>query len=475
MATPAVRPPRPLPPAPHPRSPDPGLPGPRGPPSVRPRRCYPLAVSTPTVQPLILLGSTGSIGVQTLEVARHLSSLADRGEGSARYEVVALAAGRRASVALEQAAATGARLVALADESGAADAGLADGDTLPTGARVLVGQDAAERLVHESRDLLADRAEQNTPKPIAVSAIVGVAGLAPTLAAVDAGFDVALANKEALVAAGAIVTARARERGVRLLPVDSEHSGVWQALGGGLGAVVPPFDCPSDVRRIVLTASGGALRDHPVDAVARATVEEALAHPNWSMGAKVTVDTASLVNKALELIEAHWLFGVGSDRLAALVHPCSTVHALVEFADGSVVAQMGSPDMRTPIQVALTHPRRLPGLAPPLDLRAHHDLEFREPDPERYPALAIGFHVIDRGGTAGAVFNAANERAAQAFLDRRIAFGEIAELIARAVEEVGSSGASDLSAVLDADSAARESVDRALLKRAAPSGAARRA
>jgi 1-deoxy-D-xylulose-5-phosphate reductoisomerase len=239
---------------------------------------------------------------------------------------------------------------------------------------------------------------------------------------------------------------------------------VWQCLwsrgiGGGDG---PPVGVGDDVRRIVLTASGGALRHLSREALEHATVEQALAHPTWSMGAKVTIDSASLTNKALELVEAHWLFGVDADRLGVLIHPGSIAHALVEFADGSVVSQLGSPDMRTPIQYALTHPGRAPGIAPGIDLAALGRLEFTEPDLNRFPALGLGYRVIREGGTSGAVFNAANERAVEAFLAREIPFGGVYRLVERAMAEVGVSPVRSLADVMEADREARRCVEKAL-------------
>jgi len=398
-----------------------------------------------TVRRVLVLGSTGSIGRQTLEVVEHLNRVHARGGFGIRHEIVGLAAGKNSDSVLAQARLCGAKTVALAN------GGARDGETI-NGIRVLAGRDAAQRLVDEVK---AD---------MVVGAIVGVDGLAATLAAVERGMDVALANKETLVAAGAIVCAACARTGARLLPVDSEHSGVWQCLwskgiGGGDG---PPVSVGSEVRKIVLTASGGALRGLSRDAIENATVEQALAHPTWSMGAKVTIDSASLTNKALELVEAHWLFGVDADRLGVLVHPGSIVHALVEFADGSVVSQLGSPDMRTPIQYALTHPDRAPGIAPGIDLAALARLEFSDPDLKRYPALGLGYRVIREGGTSGAVFNAANERAVEAFLAREIPFGGVYRLVDRAMGEVGVSPVRSLADVMEADREARKCVERTL-------------
>lgn len=389
---------------------------------------------------LILLGSTGSIGQQAIDVARSLTRLVDSGDAEgARVEVVGLAAGANAALLFDQARQTGARMLALTNPG-------ADGQALQAraaseGRTLFLGPDAPERLVRE------------TPCEIVLSAIVGAAGLPATLAAAQLGRDIALANKEALVAAGALVVPACRASGARLLPVDSEHSAVWQCFDRD---VVPPCTIGSHVRRITLTASGGPFRALPADQVYNATPEAALNHPTWSMGPKVTIDSASLMNKALELIEAHWLFGVSGDRLDAVIHPQSIVHALVEMVDGSVLAQMGAPDMRTPIQCALTFPRRAPGLSARLDLARLSRLDFHPVDHERFPSLRLAHQAIERATTtAGAVLNAANEAAVEAFLARRAPFGAIPELVAAALEGVGASAVRDLEDVSRADAEAR--------------------
>ncbi|MEM1424914.1 MAG: 1-deoxy-D-xylulose-5-phosphate reductoisomerase [Planctomycetota bacterium] len=396
-----------------------------------------------TTKRLLILGSTGSIGVQTLDVVRHRDALANAGASPVRYEVVGMSAGRNAERLFEQAGELGVRDLALAEPGDA---------SAPADATLRTGPDAAVRLV---REVEAD---------VVLGAMVGYAGLPATMAAIGLGRDVALANKETLVAAGGLIVDACARTGSRLLPVDSEHSGVWQALFARAPgeACDPPVGAGVDVARIVLTASGGALRTRTRDETYHATVEDALAHPTWDMGAKVTIDSASLTNKALELVEAAWLFGVGSDRLGVLVEPSSIVHAIVEFADGSSVAQMGAPDMRTPIQYALTHPARVPGCSDELDHRSLAGLELTPPDHERFPALRLGYRVIDEGGTLGAVFNAANERAVEAFLDRAIPFGRIAELVEGAMGSVGVSPLRDLDDAADADRDAREAVEAML-------------
>lgn len=387
----------------------------------------------PTTRRLIVLGSTGSIGRQTLDTALHLASLAKDQGRPPPIEVVGLAAGRRARELGEQATAHGVKHTALCEgESGSA---------------TFVGDDAAERLV---REVDAD---------IVMAAVVGVAGLPATLAAVELGRDVALANKETLVAAGALVVPTAQRTGAKLLPVDSEHSALWQCLHAIAGPdAAPPMQPPAHIARLVLTASGGPFRTASADEVYNATPEQALAHPTWDMGPKVTIDCASLTNKALEVIEAHWLFGFPSAQLGVLVHPQSIVHSLIETIDGSILAQLGINDMRLPIQFALTHPHRAPGNTPPLDLAAIARLDFEEPDEHRFPALALARWVIDTGGTAGAIFNAANEAAVEAFLQGQIPFGRIGQLTQHACEHIQVTPLRTLQDAKAADKIARKHV-----------------
>lgn len=394
---------------------------------------------------LLLLGSTGSIGRQTVEVVEHLNAMG--GDGAPRFEVVGLAAGSGRDALFGQARDLGVREVALADEEAARAAGT------PPGVNMRVGADAAERLV---REVEAD---------VVMSAVVGFAGLGATFAAVELGRDVALANKETLVAAGQVITGAARRSGASLLPVDSEHSAIWQCLASRSQGEEPTHQRPvcalgADVSRVILTASGGAFRTWDAARIAQASVEDALNHPTWDMGAKVTIDCASLVNKALELIEAHWLFGIPAGRLGAVVHPQSIVHSFVEFVDGSVIAQLGEPDMRTPIQHALTFPRRCAGVSRRINFEELRSLDFEPPDLERFPALAHGLRVIEQGGTAGAVFNGANERAVGAFIEGRVAFGRIPALVGGALGSVGVSDAGSLDDVMRADAEARAYVDR---------------
>ena len=374
---------------------------------------------------IIVLGSTGSIGQNTMEVVKHLAA-----EGGPAYEIVGLAAGGRADLLRDQAMALGVRDLAIADPS--------KREQLDGMGTVHAGPDAALELV----DSIA------RPGDLVVGAIVGAAGIAPTLAAVERGCDIALANKETLVAAGRLVLDAARASHARIIPVDSEHSAIYQCLRGGRS--------PEEIERLVLTASGGPFRTWDRDRMERASVEEALDHPTWSMGPKVTIDSASMMNKALELIEAHWLFGLPSSRLDAVIHPQSIVHSFVEFIDGSVFGQLSPPDMRMPIQYALTWPHRTRGCSPRIDWGNFGDLRFEPVDHDRFPSLRTALEVIDRGGGSGAVFNAANEVAVQAFLDGGIGFGRIIDVVRRTLDEVDAPEPNDLADVLETDALARE-------------------
>lgn len=408
---------------------------------------------------IVVLGSTGSIGTQTLDVIEHLNGLCERAGEAPMFRVVGLAAGANAALLAQQAArfAVPASGVALADVR-------ADVSVFSGGGAVRRGLSAAEELV---RAVEAD---------LVVAAVVGAAGLPATLAAIELGRDVALANKETLVAAGSLVTRKVRAhapaRRPALLPVDSEHSGVWQCLdglraGGDVSACEPPpFGVSSKVRRVTLTASGGPFRTWSADRIARATPAEAIKHPTWSMGGKITIDSATLMNKSLELIEAHWLFDLAADQLDVLVHPQSIVHAMVETVEGSVIAQLGVPDMRTPIQLALTHGRRRPAAGRRLDLAALATLTFEAVDVSRFPAADLWRRCITpeaRGTTAGAILNAANEEAVHAFLGRSgraIGFPRIAELTAAALDEITPRELRTLDDALNADAEAREFVRR---------------
>ncbi len=349
---------------------------------------------------LAILGSTGSIGVQALDVVSRFPD---------RFEVVALAACRNVSRLAEQVHRFHPRIVALADEGAAREArGL-----VPAGTEVLVGDEGVVA------------AASHAAVEFVVAAISGGAGLASTAAAIEAGKTVGLANKESLVLAGELLVARAAARGVAILPIDSEHSAVHQSLLG---------HNRSEVRRVILTASGGPLRGVPAAELAEVTPERALKHPNWSMGDKVTIDSASLMNKGLEVIEARWLFGIDQRRIDILVHPESIVHSMVEYIDGSTVAQLGISDMRGPISYALGYPERLPLDLTPLDLGRLGKLTFEPPDASRFPAFTLAYRALEMGGTAPAVLSGADEAAVAAFLAGRCRFTQIAELCAAALD-----------------------------------------
>ena len=380
---------------------------------------------------IAVLGSTGSIGRMTLEVTASLGP---------EFRVVALAAGRQVRVLARQAAETGARTVSVRDAEGAAalKAALAPG----VRPEILVGPQGPEEIA--ARDDV----------DIVVLAIVGGAGLGAALATARSGKRLALANKESLVMAGDLVMAEAARHGAEVIPVDSEHSAVFQAMAAGRRC---------EVRRVSLTASGGPFYRLAADAQPSVTAAQALAHPTWSMGPKITIDSATLMNKALEVIEAHHLFGLAADEIRVLIHPESTVHSLVEFVDGSVIAQLGRPDMRTPIQYALTYPERRAAPWERLDLAALGQLRFEEPDFEKFPALALGFEVVRRGGTLGAALAGADEVAVGAFLEGRIRFTDLVPLVRRVLESHRWVAEPRLDEILAADAWAREEAAKCLL------------
>ena len=348
---------------------------------------------------LVVLGSTGSVGTSALDVVRTLSS---------DFKVVGLAASSSAEKLAEQALAFGVMNVALADEA----AGERARKLLP-GAAVLTGRDAALELLR--------RVECD----VVLQATVGAAALATTLAAVEKGVLVALANKESLVMAGPLLAEKAKRHGATVVPVDSEHSAIFQCLRTGRA---------EEVERIILTASGGAFRDRPLEDLETVTPAEALRHPTWSMGPRITVDSATMMNKALEIGEAVALFGVPPDRIRVVQHAQSIVHSMVEFRDGSVVAQMSRPDMRLPILFALAYPERPLYEPVRFDVRDFAKLTFADPDPARFPALELGYRAARAGGTAGAAMNAADEVAVLEFLAGRIAFPEITRRVAAALD-----------------------------------------
>jgi len=349
-----------------------------------------------------------------------------------RLRVAALAAGSNWQLLAQQARQFRPRLVALANVQhiGQLKSALKDTDV-----EVVGGPDGIVAAAS------ADDAD------VVLVAIVGAAGLPASFAALSAGKTLALANKESLVMAGELLTALAADKGAKIIPVDSEHSAIHQCLRAG---------GRHEVARIVLTASGGPFRTFTRSELSRVTPEMALRHPTWSMGAKVTVDSATLINKALEIIEAHWLFGTPADQLEAVVHPQSVVHSMVEFKDGSTVAQLGVPDMRVPIQYALTYPDRLPGSAEHLDLAAVKELTFERPDTDRFPGLLLGWQAASEGGTAGAVLNAANEVAVDLFLNRRLRFTDITRIAVRVMDSHSVAHPTCIDDVLEADRWGRE-------------------
>lgn len=371
---------------------------------------------------IALLGSTGSIGTSTLDVVAHLGD---------RLSVASLAAGSNWQLLARQARQFSPELVALADEAHLPHLQDALSDTNIDVIGGTAGIEAAASV--ESADL-------------ALVAIVGAAGLPASFAALNAGKTLALANKESLVMAGELLTKLAREKGLPILPVDSEHSAIHQCLrSGGHG----------EIERLILTASGGPFRKFRKHDLKRATPEMALRHPTWDMGAKVTVDSASLANKALEIIEAHWLFSVPAEKISVVVHPQSIIHSMVEFEDRSTIAQLGEPDMRVPIQYALTYPERAPGQASVLDWTEQRSLTFEPPDTERFPALLLGWRAASEGGTSGAVLNAANEVAVDLFLNRLVSFADIATIVVRTMDSHRVTSAGSLDEIMAADRWAR--------------------
>jgi len=385
------------------------------------------------VKKVSILGATGSIGKSTLDLIERSPEA---------FEVVALTASVNATALADAARRTGAKLAVIADETRLGELETA---LQGTNCRAAVGADALVQAAAGDADLV-------------VAAIVGCAGLKPTMAAVEAGKTVALANKEALVTAGDLMTEAVRKHGATLLPVDSEHNAIFQSLAGS------HID---QVSRIILTASGGPFRTATAERMRDATPAEAVAHPNWSMGAKISVDSATLMNKGLELIEAHYLFGLPSDRIDILVHPQSVIHSLVEYVDGSVLAQLGSPDMRIPIAYALAWPDRMPTPAQRLDLAAIARLDFEEPNLERFPALRLAREALEAHGSAPAVLNAANEVAVASFLEGGIKFPDIARLVETALQENDRPAPQSIEDVFEIDRDVRRSVTQSIEERCA--------
>jgi 1-deoxy-D-xylulose-5-phosphate reductoisomerase len=380
------------------------------------------------VKKISILGATGSIGKSTLD-------LIERSPNA--FEVEAVTACSNVGALAEVARRTNANLAVIADERRLAELKEA---LAGSGCRAAAGSDALVEAATGEADLV-------------MAAIVGCAGLEPTMAAVEAGKTVALANKEALVTAGELMMASAKRNGATLLPVDSEHNAIFQCMTGSRGA---------DVARIILTASGGPFRTASAEQIEHATPAQAVAHPKWNMGAKISVDSATLMNKGLELIEAHYLFGLPSGRIDVLIHPQSVVHSLVEFLDGSVLAQLGSPDMRIPIAYAMAWPERMATPAERLDLAAIAQLEFEEPDLFRFPALRLAREALEESGSAPAVLNAANEVAVASFLDGRIRFSDIPRLVETALGENRRAAPDSIEDVFEIDRDVRQAVSNAI-------------
>lgn len=369
------------------------------------------------VKNIAILGSTGSIGTQTIDVIEGRPDM---------FRAEVLTAGSNVDLLIEQARRLRPRLVVIADERGYAPLRDALG---PLGVEVAAGADAlADAAALEGVDMV-------------VTATVGYSGLIPTLRAIDAGKDIALANKETLVAAGELVSRHLSRSRSRVIPVDSEHSAIYQCLRG---------EAPDEVERLIITASGGPFRSMEADALKNVTAADALRHPNWVMGAKITIDSATMVNKAFEIIEARWLFDIPAERISAVVHPQSIVHSMVEMTDGAVKAQLGIPDMHLPIAYALGETRRLPDPVRRLSLARMARLDFFEPDTRRFPCLNLAYRALEEGGTTGCAFNAANEIANRAFRDGRISFTDIYHIISDtldSIERVASPGIDDIIAV----------------------------
>ncbi len=377
-----------------------------------------------------ILGSTGSIGCNTLKIIEELGDL----------RVVAMAAGRNMELFADQIARFKPDLVSCDDDVCA--------ETLR---RELSGRGADVPQIEVGESGLISVATHNKAETV-VSATVGAVGFVPTLRAIEAGKRIALANKETLVMAGELMTAAAAASGSEILPVDSEHNAIHQCLRG---------EKISEVKRLILTASGGPFRTKTKEEIASATIEDALNHPNWKMGDKISIDSATLMNKGLEVIEARWLFGFEADEISVIVHPQSTVHSMVVMIDGSIIAQLGVTDMRHPIQYALTYPDRRTCSLEPLDLARMSDLTFEEPDLDRFPCLGLAYRSLREGGTLPAALNAANEISVQAFLDGKIRLNEIAAINAAVMDDHDTKPADSLEAVLEADEWARA---RAIMK-----------
>ncbi|MCP9494367.1 MAG: 1-deoxy-D-xylulose-5-phosphate reductoisomerase [Pyrinomonadaceae bacterium MAG19_C2-C3] len=381
---------------------------------------------------IAILGSTGSIGCNTLRVIETMGG---------RFRVVALAAGRNAEKLAEQVARFRPELIAVENDECAREV-----------ARFLRAKDVKLPMIRTGESGLIEVATYMKAETI-VTATVGAVGLVPTLRALEAGKRVALANKEPLVMAGELVMRTARESGAEVLPIDSEHNAVHQCLRG---------ERAGEVKRLILTASGGPFRNATRAEMERATIADAMRHPTWQMGAKITIDSATLMNKGLEVIEAHWLFGTAGEAIEVVVHPESVVHSMVEMIDGSVIAQMGVTDMRHAIQYALTYPERCEGTLEPLDLTRLAGLHFEAPDMTRFPCLRLAYEALAAGGTVPAAMNAANEEAVQAFLDERIALTDIPVVIEDVMHATPAEAADTLETILRIDRLARANARKAI-------------
>jgi 1-deoxy-D-xylulose-5-phosphate reductoisomerase len=378
---------------------------------------------------IAILGSTGSIGTQTLDVIAHERE---------RFQIEALSGGYNLAHLIQQVNQFRPKIVSIATKELAEELAL----HVPSGTKVFYGE---EGLLE---------AAAGTEAEFVITALVGSQGLKPTIAAINAGKNIGLANKETLVSAGHIVMDAVKRKGVSLLPIDSEHSAIFQCLNG---------ENRSEIADITLTASGGSFRDRTREELEGVTVEQALRHPNWSMGAKITIDSATMVNKGLEVIEAHWLFGLSYDQINVLLHPESVIHSYVQFVDNSIIAQLGNPDMRVPIQYALTYPERFPTPTKPLNLAELGKLHFRNMDFARFPCLRMAYECGRQGGSAPTVFNAANEIAVARFLNGEITFLQIEDVIEETLQHHTVVAQPSLEAIHELDKWARERAAAALL------------
>ena len=373
---------------------------------------------------VFVLGSTGSIGINCLNV---LSNLKDN------FEVAGLTVNSNTDLLLEQISKFNPRVVVIRDETAAKKIS----EKIPKGCELLIGEDG---LVNAALE---------TEYDIFMGAMVGFAGLAPTLEAIKRGKRIALANKETLVVAGEIVTKLVLENSAEIIPVDSEHSAIYQCLVG---------ENLEEVEKLILTASGGPFRDKDKSFFETATVDEALNHPNWKMGNKISIDSATMMNKGLEVIEAHWLFGLPVDKINVVIHPQSIIHSMVQFVDGSIKAQLGLPDMKLPIQYALTFPERLQNDFKRTDLAVMNNLSFFEPDFNKFECLQLAFNVIKSGGTAPCILNAANEVAVDKFINKKIKFSQISDLISKALDKIENHNDPDIETIFECDRITRELV-----------------